>query len=863
MTLRDDGERTRSRTGPATSWPIWAGIALALAWAPPGFGQDVSQPAPLERVTPHVLTTDMERLARRAPARVWREGMAVRVIEDLRESDGRAKGGDEAAGGGSAPGGTGATVQERRAPGTTTRDARSMPPVKRWEPGAPVRVIEDLRESGAAPPAVAAPIAGVDFDGIPATGALPPDTVGDVGPNHYVQMVNTAFAIYDKSGTLLAGPVAINTLWADFGGPCETQNNGDPIVRYDHLADRWLMSQFALPSGNFRQCFAISRGPNPVSDGWYLYDFPMVDAGGSPVFPDYPKIGVWPDGYYMGTQRGFPGGGLDVWTFERQQMLSGAPAAAIHFAVTAPSLFLMPSDLDGPPPPAGTPNFFLRQIDGDRFGGADRLEVFAFSANWTTPASSTFTLAATLPTAPFDSVLCSATLLGACVPQPGTPLRLETLTVWPMWRAQYRNFGTHESLVTNHTVDANGNDLAGIRWYELRRPPAGSWSILQQGTHSPDATHRWMGSLAMDSRGQLALGYGVSSGTVSPGIRAATRLTSDPPGTLGPEFPLVNGSGSQTHGSSRWGNYSSMDVDPVDDCTFWYTTEYYATTSAAGWKTRVSSFRLPSCGPAVAKREFQYAAKLVCGIQKDPEDMRLARGFYATTVNIHNPHHEAVAFNKKLALTYPPVEQRPGKVIPIGEDRLQDDEALKVDCMDIRRKLFPNGFPTPYIEGFVVVQSHHSLDVTGVYTTATLDREGRVTDHSSIDVESVPERVLGAEKPDGGCPDLVVRDIGRPSVSCPGGGGTCVTTVQVTIANVGTAAAGPFKVRVALDPSVVVVESVAGGLAAGATQTVPIVTPPGGNCFDPDCTICVTVDSDDQVEECDESNNKLCETTPG
>jgi hypothetical protein len=166
----------------------------------------------------------------------------------------------------------------------------------------------------------------------------------------------------------------------------------------------------------------------------------------------------------MGTQRGFPHGGLDVWVFEREKMLNGDPASVVQFSVPRPSLFLMPSDLDGPAPPAGTPNFFVRQVDGERFGGGgDRLEIFAFSVNWGNPGASTFTQVATLPTQPFDSVLCTADLLGACIPQPGTTQRLETLTVWPMWRLQYRNFGTHEGLVINHTVDADGRDHAGIR----------------------------------------------------------------------------------------------------------------------------------------------------------------------------------------------------------------------------------------------------------------------------------------------------------------------------------------------------------------------------------------------------------------
>lgn len=766
--------------------------------------------------------------------------------------------------------------------GSPAARARARAAMRTWAEGDTVRVVEDLKEELGETPSVegpevdrmmevvAPPVAGVSFDGIPATGSLPPDTVGDVGPNHYIQMVNTAFVIYDKQGNVLAGPTPINALWAEFGGACETQNNGDPIVRYDHLADRWLLSQFALPGGaqGLHECIAISRTPDPVAGGWFLYDFPTIDsATGNPVFPDYPKIGVWPDGYYMGTQRGFPNGGLDVWAFERDQMLVGAPASLVQFSVPRPSLFLMPSDLDGPPPPAGTPNFFVRQVDGERFGGNDRLEVFAFNVNWSNPASSTFVQIGDLPTMPFDSVLCSASLLGACVPQPGTSVQLETLTVWPMWRLQYRNFGTHEAMVVNHTVDANGQDLAGIRWYELRRSPSGVWGIFQQGTYSPDSTHRWMGSIAMDRDGNIALGYSVSSGTVFPGIRRAGRLATDPPGTLPqPEGVIVVGGGSQTHSSSRWGNYSTMDVDPKDDCTFWYTTEYYAATSAAGWRTRIASFKNPSCGerPPEVAEAFEYAAKLVCGLQPNSKDMRLVRGFYGTAINIHNPHEKTIEFKKKLALTFPPDEQKPGKVIPIARDKLGPDEALEVDCMDVHRKVFPNGFPERYIKGFIVVQSPVSLDVTAVYTAAGLDEQSQVTSVTSVDVEQIRGRKKG-ESDTGKCPDLVIRDIGRPSVSCPGGGGTCVTKVSYTVANIGTANAGPFNVKAVLDPSqtVVVNQPFASGLDTGTDQDVTITTPPGGNCFDPDCTITVTADDKGDVEECDEQNNVRSETTPG
>jgi hypothetical protein len=542
----------------------------------------------------------------------------------------------------------------------------------------------------------------------------------------------------------------------------------------------------------------------------------------------------------------------------------------IQFAISPPSLFLMPSDLDGAAPPPRTPNFFLRHVDGEVFGGNDRLEIFAFKVNWGNPAASTFTQVATLNTAAFDSQLCAGGLMATCVPQPGTSQRLETLTVWPMWRLQYRNFGTHETLMTNHTVDADGRDLAGIRWYELRRAGAGAWTIFQQGTHAPDGVHRWMGSIAMDGEGNTALGYSVSSERVFPGIRYAFRTPADAPGALPQERILVTGGGSQTHSSSRWGNYSTMDVDPEDRCTFWYTTEYYDATSLAGWETRISAFSLSPCGEAPPPdgngrpQPMKYAAKLICGLQRDGKDMRLARGFYATTINVHNPNRQPVTFRKRLALTFPPEEQRPGKVIPIAKDKLGPDQALKVDCLDIRHRVFPNGFPTPYIEGYVVLDSTDVLNVTGVYTTAGLDRKGRLSQHSSIDVELIPGRASGSSPVNGGrCPDLVA-DIGRPSVSCSGGAGSCVTSVELKIANTGSADAGPFDVRVLLDPSlsVVVTRSVP-ELETGDARILNVITPPGGNCFDPDCTIRVTVDSADAVSECNEHNNTSEETTLG
>jgi hypothetical protein len=255
----------------------------------------------------------------------------------------------------------------------------------------------------------------------------------------------------------------------------------------------------------------------------------------------------------------------------------------------------MPSDFDGLPPPAGTPNFFARHVNGKQFGGKDRLEIFEFSVNWSDPAKSTFKRTGQIETTPYSSVLCGDAFSGNCATQPGTTVKLETMPAWLMWRLQFRNFGRYQTLLTNHTVNADGKNRAGIRWYELRKTSEGPWVKYQEGTHAPDSANRWMGSIAMDSAGNIALAYSVSSQTEFPSIKLATRTAKDPLGTLAGEKTLVDGKGSQTSSSSRWGDYSSMDVDPVEPCKFWYTNEAYPATSEVGWRTWIVSFQIPQC----------------------------------------------------------------------------------------------------------------------------------------------------------------------------------------------------------------------------------------------------------------------------
>lgn len=429
----------------------------------------------------------------------------------------------------------------------------------------------------------------VNFEGL-ATNSIPPDTNGDVGPNHYVQWVNTSFEIFNKSGGLVQGPTSGNTIWSGFGGPCQTTNDGDPIVLYDSMADRWVFSQLGnvFTSGPYYQCIAVSSTANPTGP-YNRYAFIISNT----QLNDYPKFGVWPDAYYMSANQ-FAGGfqGPAAVAFDRTRMLAGLSATMQKFdqtnSVLSNSYFgLLPSDLDGPTvPPAGSPNYFITW-DGPFL---NRLYWFQFHVDWVTPANSSMTGPTQFTTANFNQ-LCNS-----CITQPGTSQVLDTIAPDTMYRLAYRNFGTYEALVTNHSANV-GSNQAGVRWYEVRRLPNGSLFINQQGTYAPDADHRWMGSIAMDHLGDMAVGYNVSSSSTFPSIRYAGRLVGDPVGQMSQgEATLMAGTGSQSGvpNASRWGDYSMMSVDPADDCTFWFTSEYMQTTGQ-NWHTRIGSFKFPSC----------------------------------------------------------------------------------------------------------------------------------------------------------------------------------------------------------------------------------------------------------------------------
>src|SRR5437773_5151168 len=456
----------------------------------------------------------------------------------------------------------------------------------------------------------------------------PPDPNGEVGPNNYIEVVNLTFAVYDKAGNRLLGPVDTGTLWSGFAVPDCTDPSGDPVVLYDQITDRWILSQFTTsglnPDGTynglpFYNCVAVSQTGDPTG-AYFRYAFITSQEGStSTFFPDYPKYGVWTNSYLL-TSRDFGSQGeygISVYALAKNKMVNGEPnARAVHFYLDGndPAILplvgdgLLPADIDGSRRPINGASAPIvgTQDDGAGYGGTfDALNIWELSVKWQANPVASIVLKAQLPVASFDSIFPCAPGSRDCLPQPGITNRDQYLDILsyrqrPTFRLAYRNFRTYESLVTNQSVEALPG-MAGARWYEIRRT-GGSYSVYQQGTYAPaDGVHRWMGSIAQDKSGNMALGYSVVNGVdVFPGIRYTGRLAGDALGqmTLG-EGTIINGAGVQTTLNSRWGDYTDMTVDPTDDCTFWYVNEYYTLagqhSSPAGWQTRIGSFKLPGC----------------------------------------------------------------------------------------------------------------------------------------------------------------------------------------------------------------------------------------------------------------------------
>lgn len=459
---------------------------------------------------------------------------------------------------------------------------------------------------------------GNGFAGWTNEGLLPPDTTMAVGNNQIVQWVNIRLTVLNKTtgAPLLPSPfyVSGSQIWAGLlasnpSSLCATTNRGDPTVQYDRLSGRWLLAQFAFNSGNTNNsmCFAVSQS----SDATGAYNLYEYNFGNN--LTDYPKIGVWTDAYYWtANQFKYPGGSYNgslVCAVDRAAMIAGAASpASVCFTglggTTGEYFAMLPADFEGSTlPPANTTEYILNvnwfSLDSPPY----TLELRRFHPDFVTPTNSTLTDgygggALSYVSMPFATNVKGACADGGgmCIPQPSTPRKLDTLSMRPMYRLAYRNLGQYETMTFTETVlPQTGTAVAGIQLVEIRNPAANPPTVYNNVNFNPDSTNRWMGASATDKLGNILLGYSVSSTTKAPSIRIAGRLRNDLKSTLRGEIEVLAGTGNQTSSAQRWGDYSTMQIDPDDDCTFWYTQEFTNVSSSANWATHIFSYKFTNC----------------------------------------------------------------------------------------------------------------------------------------------------------------------------------------------------------------------------------------------------------------------------
>jgi hypothetical protein len=585
-------------------------------------------------------------------------------------------------------------------PPWTERPELELPPwrILRSNKPDPVTQVAPPARVPLAPNAPETASTGFNFEGIDGTptGGFPPDTNGSVGNDQYVEMVNTRYQVWSldrttKTVTSLAGPASINTLWAGFGHGCQTKNSGDPIVVYDKIANRWFLSQFTSSAddlGLYYQCVAISTSPN-AGGTYYRYAFPMPDANHDMAsdFVDYPHYGVWTDAYYL---MGHVFDASDSFVaamfgaMDRPKMLAGDATATFVYTLDPLEGGHMPADVDGfAPPPTGAPGIFTSaHVDG--------MYLYRMHADFSTPANTTTTLQAKLPIAPATAP-CGGSG-GQCIPQPNSAFLIDSVGDRLMFRLAYRNFIDHESLVVSHSADPGvAGVVSGVRWYEFRlsgQPDAvcGSYPCTyQQGTvaDDPNGRSRWMPSIAQDGAGNMIVGYsatGTNEATDAHSIRYTGRASNHALGTMTvPETIIFTGQRNIVSDPTapvrigRWGDYTSMSIDPADDCTFWHANEYYAATSAANpdWRTRIASvsFSPTQCQPtsctsrpavaptgvtasAIAANQIQISWNAVAGAGSYAIERAVGNGTYEPFAYVAGPATSYIDTTVQGGLSY-------------------------------------------------------------------------------------------------------------------------------------------------------------------------------------------------------------------
>lgn len=660
----------------------------------------------------------------------------------------------------------------------------------------------------------------VSFDG-QTSPYFPPDCNGATGPNHFMQTINTVYAIYSKTGALVAGPTNMNLLFGSVTGA--TCNDGDPVVLYDDQADRWLVVEFSICGSNDYMLFAVSQTNDPTG-AWHRYSFDVDDM------PDYEKIGIWGDGYYMSTNNSDTGK-KDTYVFERAKMLNGQTAQMVAFdnpwrPTTIDGFMCVPPvDNDGAFAPAGSPGLFITINDDAIAGGFDQLWIYELAVNWTTPASSTFNRVQQLAVPAFDSNFGNN---WTNIKQPGTTQELDAIPQVVMNAPQYRNFGSYQTLVCCHTVDVDATDHAGIRWYELRKT-TGTWSLRQSGTYAPDIHSRWMGSIRLNGQNELGLGYSISSSTVYPGIRytgqSATAYAAGA-GTLDlAEQTITSGAYSQST-YERWGDYASISVDPSDDKTFWFTSEYIGASNAR--KTRIASFQVGTAPAGIDLLPLSPLASPISVLDGQ------------TTTASCSVKNQGTTSSAASSLKY---------YLSADNTYSASDVLLGTDAV------------TTLIAGASYAASKLVTIPAGTtpgtyYILFVADADAQVTESNETNNVAAAQITVTSAT---GSPDLVVQSPATtPTTVNPG----ATTSASCTIKNQGTAVAAASSLKYYLSANTVyeatdtyLATSAVASLAVNATTAISNVLTVPANTGTGTWYILYVADADAQVAEGDETNN--------